>query len=202
MRFKLITMLFLISMTSACKKFQLTWNLSQKEEKFVQRFDCESLNQLSTQFIWISSGPQYYETWEIDPSGFSGNCLIANNNQVYGLGVQQGYIEFNHTFQNNGYVRFRVDDLGGHITQSFETKWNKLLYAHRYDAKLFIDDVAQGEFYLIPSQNQYKNPTILDNIIWPQLKSNIIQPGTHNIRIQFNFTPPKVDEIEIIEFIE
>jgi len=188
MRFKLITMLFLISMTSACKKFQLTWNLSQKEEKFVQRFDCESLNQLSTQFIWISSGPQYYETWEIDPSGFSGNCLIANNNQVYGLGVQQGYIEFNHTFQNNGYVRFRVDDLGGHITQSFETKWNKLLYAHRYDAKLFIDDVAQGEFYLIPSQNQYKNPTI--------------QPGTHNIRIQFNFTPPKVDEIEIIEFIE
>ena len=65
---------------------------------------------------------------------------------MYGLGVQQGYIEFNHTFQNYGYVRFRVDDLGGHITQSFESKWNKLLYAHRYDSKLFIDDVLRANF--------------------------------------------------------
>lgn len=195
-------MLFLISMTSACKKFQLTWNLSQKEEKFVQRFDCESLNQLSTQFIWISSGPQNYETWEIQPSGFSGNCLVANNNQVYGLGVQEGYIEFNHEFKNKGYIRFRVDNFSANFTQLLETKWNKYVYVYKYNAQLFIDDMPYGEFYFLPTQNQYKNPSFLQNMSWPQVNSDIINSGTHKIRIQFDFPPPNVDDIEILELID
>lgn len=205
----MITRLFLLGSTTlifvfliiACSKKELKWDLSKKTEEIVLHLDFETTSMLTTQFTWSSNGTPNYANWEITPNGFSGNGLMANNNQVYGYGVSEGFIEFNYDLKKEGKVRFRYESLIG-LQPKLETSFNGYIYLYEHEATLFVDDVDFGNFYYIPSKSEYQNQNSLSiaNNKWFFLNSNTIPQGLHKIRIQFHSAPKNVDDLEVIEY--
>lgn len=181
------------------QKKELKWDLSKKTEEIVLHLDFENTSILTTQFTWSSNGTPNYANWEITPNGFSGNGLMANNNQVYGYGVSEGFIEFNYDLKKEGKVRFRYESLIG-LQPKLETSYNGYIYLYEHEAKLFVDDIDFGNFYYTPSKSEYQNSLSISNKKWFFLNSNNIQQGLHKIRIQFHSAPKNVDDLEVIEY--
>lgn len=122
-------------------------------------------------------------SWGIGSSGYSGPCWQAPNPEASGqLGTAIGthYVEFTHTFQNNGFIEFWLN--------TYNPGFNNLI------PSIAVDGIDQ------PSPTMIGGGT--SGFDWMQVRTADISGGTHTIRITFNgsYYVFKLDEFDFYEY--
>ena len=144
---------------------------------------CDSLTNLTTSYVYWNGTANIWTPWVIYSNGYVGSCIVADNPNLSGGDATGGYVEFQHVFNNNGFIKFwtKQDNPGSN---------NKI-------PDIYVDGVIQP------------NPPInvggqLFSTSWLQLKTSKISSGSHTIRISWpgsggTYWYFKVDEIEFYE---
>lgn len=141
---------------------------------------CDSLTNLTTSYVYWNGTANVWTPWVIYSNGYVGSCIVADNPNLSGGDATGGYIEFEHVFNVNGFIKFwtKQDNPGSN---------NRI-------PDIYVDGVIQP------------NPPInvggqLYSTSWLQLKTSNIPPGNHTIRISWpgsggTYWYFKIDEIE------
>ena len=185
---KLFSFIFILLIFS-CSQEDLYWNLPRTNELdsslvitnsiALDTNDCNSLIGISSLYQGMNGTSGL---WGISNNGYNGTCWCAPNPIYSGnLGSTVGthYIQFNRNFTKNGYLEFWLN--------TNNPGFNNLI------PSVFVDDSLQITPYSIDGQTS--------SFYWQKLRSGIIQPGNHSIRIQFSgsYYTFKVDEITFFE---
>jgi hypothetical protein len=159
---------------------QVSFITTAPSASLISTNNCNSLNGITSLYSGMNSTSA---VWGMSSSGYSGSCWVAPdplNSGNLGTAVGTHFVQFSHTFSNNGYIEFWLNTYNPSYNNVFPT--------------IFIDGIPQATPMMIGG-----NPS---SFYFMKVQSSNISAGVHTIKIQFvgSYYIFKIDEIDFYEY--
>ena len=159
---------------------QVSFITTAPSASLISTNNCNSLNGITSLYSGMNSTSA---VWGMSSSGYSGSCWVAPdplNSGNLGTAVGTHFVQFSHTFSNNGYIEFWLNTYNPSYNNVFPT--------------IFIDGIPQATPMMIGG-----NPS---SFYFMKVQSSNISAGAHTIKIQFvgSYYIFKIDEIDFYEY--
>ena len=159
---------------------QVSFTTDSPPPSMVGENNCSSLSGATTQYGGMNGTTG---VWGISSSGYSGSCWQApnpNSGGQLGTAIGTHYVQFNHTFENDGFIEFWLN--------TYNPGYDNLV------PNVTVDGVGQPSPVVIDGDDS--------SFSWMKVRTADISAGTHTIRITFtgSYYVFKLDELDFYEY--